>query len=80
MRRATAQWHLPKLYRYKVGSVSGKANVWKSPGPALRWNKYDYRDGDIEEVTGVARIGAALVLGRYAYCIKWADCRLVTSN
>jgi hypothetical protein len=75
--KVSKQWHLPKIYRYKVGSVSGKANVWKSPGPKLAWNKYDYR-GDSLGVTGVARIGAALVLGRYAYCVKWANSRLVT--
>lgn len=77
MRAVTKQWHLPRIYRYKVGSVSGKANVWESPGPSLRWNKYDYRDGSIKDVTGVARIGLALVLGRYAYCAKWADPRIV---
>jgi hypothetical protein len=77
MLKASKEWHLPKIYRYKVGSVSGKPNVWKSPGPSLGWNKYDYSDGSIEDVTGVARIGVALTLGRYAYCIKWADSRLV---
>lgn len=80
MRKASAKWHLPKIYRYKVGSVSGKANVWKSPGPSLKWNKYDYRDGSIEDVTGVARLGVALVIGRYAYCIKWASVRIAQSS
>ena len=77
MRKASKRWHLPRFYRYQVGSVSGKANVWKSPGPKLMWNKYDYRDGAIEDVTGVARIGVAVILGRFAYCIKWANSRLV---
>lgn len=78
MRKASKKLHLPRFYRYKVGSVSSEANVWKSPGPALRWNKYDYRDGSIEGVTGVARLGFAAILGRYAYCVKWANSRLTS--
>ena len=40
--------------------------VVADPGFRLRQNRY-----------GSALIGLALVGGRYAYCVKWADARVV---
>jgi hypothetical protein len=36
------------------------------------WNRYD---GPLRTAT----IGALVVLGRHAYCVKWAEPRLVES-
>jgi hypothetical protein len=46
--------HLPRLYRYRVGS----------PGFRVDWNCYR---GTVRS----AYIGAYVVVGRYAYCVKW---------
>jgi len=40
--------------------------VVADPGFRLRQNRY-----------GPALIGLALMVGRYAYCVKWADARVV---
>lgn len=80
--RVVKKWHRPKLYRYEVGSVSGKRGVWKSPGPKLAWNQYDFRKHADDEcpVTGRVRIGLALVLGHWAYAIKWANSEIVVKE
>ena len=51
------QWHWPKLYRYTVGTPG-----FRRP----KWNQY-------HTGRGRQRIGAYVVLGRYAYCVKWAN-------
>ena len=43
------------------------------PGLRIRRNRYSGRDG-------AATIGLALVIGAYAYCVKWADARVVAAD
>jgi hypothetical protein len=40
------------------------------PGLRAAWNRYDGQFGS-------ATIGTAVVVGRYAYCVKWADAKVV---
>lgn len=42
------------------------------PGLRMMRNRYTGRDGS-------ATIGLAVTVGRYAYCIKWADARTAFS-
>jgi hypothetical protein len=51
--------HRLKVYRYRVGT----------PGFRWAWNTYN---GDVCAQGRTNVIGAALVLGNYAYCVKWA--------
>ncbi len=60
-----AEYHLPRFYRYEVAH----------PGFRLHRNVYPCaprRQSDI----GTAWIGLCLVVGRYAYCVKWAHARI----
>lgn len=42
------------------------------PAPRAMWNRYD---GPL----GTATLGVMFQVGRYAYCVKWADPKLVES-
>lgn len=54
-----AEYHLPKVYRYRVADDV----------PRALWNRYE---NQFSRVT----IGFAIVVGRYAYCVKWANARI----
>ena len=56
-----AKYHRPSLYRYQVADR----------GLRLIWNDYTAQGRQS------ARIGVALTVGRYAYCVKWADATVV---
>lgn len=53
-------YHRPKFFRYRVGTPA-----------RFRWEWNDYRSK-----TTRARIGFAVVIGHYAYCVKWADSKV----
>jgi hypothetical protein len=59
--RHAKKMHWPKAYRYKVPPREGAR---------FMWNRY-------EAEIGRATIGCAVVVGRYAYCLKWADAKLI---
>ncbi len=57
-----AGYHWPKLYRYRIADdLAGT--------PRATWNRY-------ENQFSRATIGLAIIVGRYAYCVKWADSRV----
>jgi hypothetical protein len=62
--RHAKRWHRPRFYRYR--------KVYDQ-GIRLAWNRYDFAEGR-------ATIGAALLLGHYTYCVKWADAELVRTG
>lgn len=42
------------------------------------WNRLDYDKDDAGTgVSGRVTMGIAMILGRYAYCLKWANTRIV---
>lgn len=53
--------HWPKFSRYRVADPA-----------RFRWTWNEYHSK-----TSRARIGLAVVVGHYAYCVKWADSRVV---
>lgn len=59
--------HWPRIYRYPIADATGPRlirNVYPSiPGPDTRRSAW---------------IGLALRVGRFAYCVKWADACLAT--
>lgn len=55
--------HWPRFYRYHVADRG------------LRMMKNRYPSGP-ERTKGSAWIGLAVVVGRYAYCVKWAGARM----
>jgi hypothetical protein len=58
-------WIRPRFYRYRVADqVAARFR----PG----WNAYDNTDGSR------CRIGAVVVIGHYAYCVRWAKAVLAT--
>lgn len=64
-----AEYHRPRFYRYKVAhpglSLSLSRNVYPAaPSPPT------------ETHVGTAWIGLCLVVGRYAYCVKWAHAHI----
>lgn len=62
-----AEYHRPRFYRYRVGG----------PGFRIVRNVYPWSPpsrGDTH--VGTAWIGQAIVIGRYAYCVRWAYPRL----
>lgn len=62
------EFHRPKLYRYQVARVD-----MHGPLPWFRWPNWNaYRSPH-----GTARIGAAVVFGNWAYCVKWGNSRVV---
>lgn len=65
--RHYAEYHRPRVYRYRVAD----------PGLRLRRNRYTAMGGDD---SGAAWIGLCLVVGRYAYCMKWANARMRCLN
>lgn len=60
--RHHAEFHWPRFYRYRL----------PLPRLGLYRNRY-YGCG----CKGSAFIGLAIDIGRYAYCVKWADARIV---
>lgn len=58
-----AEFHWPRFYRYKVADRRLQLAANRYPPAPSR-------------TRGSAWIGLALVMGRYAYCVKWADARL----
>lgn len=57
-----AKYHRPKFYRYRIADdLSGK--------PRATWNRYE---NQFSRVT----IGLAVIVGRYAYCVKWANAEI----
>lgn len=63
----SAEYHPPRFYRYKVAA----------PGFRLLRNVYPCAPPRPTETNvGTAWIGLCVILGRYAYCVKWADARL----
>jgi len=57
-----AEYHWPKIYRYRIAD--------DLPGtPRAMWNRYS---NDFSRAT----IGFAVVVGRHAYCVKWAHARI----
>lgn len=57
------KFHRPRFYRYKVARVDRNGPLRWFRGPL--WNAY-------RSPYGTARIGVGVVLGRWAYCVKWA--------
>jgi hypothetical protein len=57
-------YHRPRFYRYLVAT----------PGFRVQLNRYgrSYRP----PIHGVATIGVVLVVGRWAYCVKWATAKV----
>jgi hypothetical protein len=56
------KYHRPKFYRYRIAD--------ELPGtPRATWNRY-------ENQFSRATIGLAIVVGRYAYCVKWASAEI----
>ncbi|NUS78495.1 MAG: hypothetical protein HOV70_20170 [Streptomyces sp.] len=54
-----AAYHRPRFYRYRIAD--------DLPGtPRVMWNRY-------ENQFSRATIGIAFIVGRYAYCVKWAS-------
>jgi hypothetical protein len=60
-----AEYHRPRFYRYEVAA----------PGFRLHRNVYPVAPPRQSDV-GTAWIGLCLVMGRYAYCVKWAHARI----
>lgn len=52
------KWTWPRVNRYRVAE----------PGWRFLWNDYDYRS----QGGALYRIGAAVVLGRWCYGVRWA--------
>lgn len=59
-----AEYHRPRFYRYRVAD------------PGIRMVRNIYPSSPAETHVGTAWIGLGLVLGRYAYCVKWANAKL----
>ena len=62
-----AEYHRPRFHRYRV----------HHPGFHLMRNVYPCAPA-VDRAThiGTAWIGLCLVVGRYAYCVKWANAGL----
>lgn len=60
------EFHRPKVYRYRVARVDtyGPLPWFRRP----QWNAY-------RSPHGTARIGAAVVVGDWSYCVKWGRSR-----
>lgn len=59
-----AEYHRPRFYRYRVAD----------PGIRMMRNVYPSTPTHPGEThVGTAWIGLCLVVGRYAYCVKWAN-------
>ncbi|GIH95345.1 hypothetical protein ACFFMN_23575 [Planobispora siamensis] len=61
-----AELHKPRLYRYRVADDA----------QGLRLSRNIYPSAPEPTARGRAWIGLVLVVGCYAYCVKWAHARM----
>lgn len=66
MWRYYAKPHLPCFYRYPIAADDAGARLVRNTYPHV----------PDPETRGSAWIGLAVRLGRFAYCVQWADARL----
>ena len=69
-----AEYHRPRFYRHPVAHLG--VRVVPNYYGGTRYRRAAQIAGDTDRNVGMAWIGLGIVIGRYAYCVKWADAGL----